>query len=103
MKHQMKQAIQFTMKSKSDYRKKILIENIFAFCADNASVNYGVHNSVYVNLKNENIAIVKANCLCHVIHNTAKYAFMKFPIDIENLAIKIYSYFSTSSKKKMVH
>lgn len=80
-------------------KKKLLIENIIAFGADNTSVNYGIHNSVYVNLKNENVAIIKANCLCHVIHNTAKYAFMKFPIDIENLVIKIYSHFSTSSKR----
>ena len=80
-------------------KNKLLIENVVAFGADNASVNYGIHNSVYVNLKNENIAIVKANCLCHVIHNTAKYAFVKFPIDIENLVIKMYSHFSTSSKR----
>ena len=80
-------------------KNRLLIENVVAFGADKASVNYGIHNSVYVNLKNENIAIVKANCLCHVIHNTAKYAFMKFPIDIENLLIKIYSHFSTSSKR----
>ena len=33
-------------------KNKLLIENVVAFGADNASVNYGIHDSVYVNLKN---------------------------------------------------
>ena len=48
------------------------INNLVAFGADNASINYGVHQSVYVNLTYENDSIIKANCLCHVIHNCAK-------------------------------
>jgi hypothetical protein len=85
--------------------KKIMIshnlkfENIISYAADNASVNYGIHNSVFKNFNSENRFIVKANCNCHVLHNAAKYGLMKLPLDIENLVIKIYNHFSVSSKR----
>jgi len=75
------------------------IENISGFCADNASVNYGIHKSVFQNLKYENDLILKANCNCHVIHNAAKFGLFKLSLDIENLVIKIYNHFSTSAVK----
>jgi hypothetical protein len=75
------------------------IENISGFCADNASVNYGIHKSVFQNLKNENDLILKANCNCHVIHNAAKFGLLKLSLDIENLVIKVYNHFSTSAIK----
>ena len=75
------------------------VNNIIAYTADNTSVNYGCHNSVYVNLQNEHSFIQKANCNCHIVHNTAKHALIKLPIDIENLVMKIYAHFATSAKR----
>ena len=50
-------------------------------------------------MRNENQKLLKANCHCHIIHNTAKYCFAKFPLDIENLIIKVYKHFSNSAKR----
>ena len=75
------------------------ISNVIAYGADNASLNYGIHKSVYVNLQNENNCIVKGNCNCHIIHNTAKYGLMKIPVDIENLVYKLYDHFKISAKR----
>jgi hypothetical protein len=80
-------------------KNNLQIKNIIAFGADNASVNYGINKSVYVNLKNENDLILKANCNCHIVHNTAKYCLMKISLDIENLVTKIFSHFSHSAKR----
>ena len=87
----------FLVKTLSE--NKLSVMKLSAFTGDNASVNYGVNNSVFVNLKNENPHIVKANCNCHVIHNTAKYSMLKLPFDIENLVLKIYSHFCISAKR----
>jgi hypothetical protein len=73
--------------------------DIIAYGADNASVNYGRHQSVFTKLLKENDKILKANCLCHVLHNTAKHGLIKYPLDVHNLVIKIYSHFSVSSKR----
>jgi hypothetical protein len=75
------------------------LKRVIAYGADNASVNYGKYNSVFQKFKQNSDHIIKANCNCHIIHNTAKYALLKFPLDIENLVIKIYSHFSVSSKR----
>lgn len=72
---------------------------MIAFTVDNASVNYGVNQSVYRNLKEENNSVIKANYNCHVLHNTIKYALLLLPFDIENLVLKIFSHFSISAKR----
>lgn len=73
------------------------IENVSAYSADNANVNYGKHNSVFLKLRELNKSILKANCNCHVIHNAAKHAFKKLSLDLETLVKKIYSEFSCST------
>lgn len=73
--------------------------DVIAYSGDNASVNYGKHHSIYENLKISNNCIVKANCNCHVLHNTAKHALLQLPFDIENIILKIYSHFSISAKR----
>jgi hypothetical protein len=75
------------------------IQNVIAFGADNPSVNYGINELVYVNLKNENDLILKANCNYHIVYNTAKYCLMKISLDIQNLVTKIFSHFSRSAKR----
>lgn len=75
------------------------MSQVTAYSADNASVNYGMHNSVFQKLKLENERIVKANCNCHVINNCVKNALNTLSCDIENIVIKSFNEFSTSAKK----
>lgn len=67
------------------------INNVSSFAADNASVNYGINNSVYQKLKLDNDKILKANCKCHILHNCTKYALNGIKFDVESLVLKIYS------------
>lgn len=75
------------------------ISDISSYSADNASVNYGVHNSVHKKLLDLNTGLIKANCNCHVIHNAGRNASKALSYDVENLVLKIYSEFSNSAKK----
>lgn len=75
------------------------IDQISAYSADNASVNYGIHNSVYQKLKAENEHVFKANCYCHVINNCVKYALKGLDVDVESIVMKIYNEFSSSALK----
>ncbi|KAH9628547.1 hypothetical protein HF086_001154 [Spodoptera exigua] len=75
------------------------MDQISAYSADNASVNYGAHNSVFQKLKEENNHIFKANCYCHVVNNCVKYALKGLDVDIESIVIKIYNEFSSSALK----
>jgi hypothetical protein len=75
------------------------VENILSYGADNASVNYGKHKSVFVNLQNENSYLIKGNCNAHILHNTAQHGLYQLPLDIDNLVKKIYAHFSTSAKR----
>ncbi|CAH0562981.1 unnamed protein product [Brassicogethes aeneus] len=84
---------------------KVLQENGFSWAsvsslsADNASVNYGIHNSVFQKLKIENPNILKANCKCHILHNCNKYALKALQFDVESLVLKDYSEFSAFAKR----
>uniref|UniRef100_A0A8C6TRT7 Uncharacterized protein n=1 Tax=Neogobius melanostomus TaxID=47308 RepID=A0A8C6TRT7_9GOBI len=78
------------------------VNQISAYGADNASVNYGRHNSVFQKLKEANPLIMKGNCKCHLIHNTVKTAnrvFSASGCDMEAFVLKVYSEFSCSAKK----
>lgn len=93
--------------SKDVFRKiKEVTENnglnltqITAYSADNASVNYGVNNSVFQKLRMTNDHLIKANCNCHVINNCVKYALKALSVDIESIIIKTFNEFSSSSTK----
>lgn len=77
-----------------------LSENqLVAYGADNASVNFGVHNSVYVHLKKNNPHIKPGHCHAHILHNTIKYGLKLMNYDVEALVLKVYAEFSSSSKK----
>jgi hypothetical protein len=56
----------------------LLIQKVSAFSQDNASVNYGMHSSVFQNLKNVNDGIIVANCPAHILHNAAKKSAEKW-------------------------
>lgn len=74
-------------------------KNMISFLADNASVNFGKHHSVYKLLKEKhNSSLIAANCLCHVLNNSIRQANKKLPYDIENLVIKVYNEFSVSAQ-----
>jgi hypothetical protein len=72
---------------------RLNINDLVAYGADNAYVNYRMNKSVFKKLKDENKFIAKSNCNCHLIHNTAKYGLSKLYLDVESLVIKIYSHF----------
>ncbi|GFX22456.1 uncharacterized protein TNCV_3600881 [Trichonephila clavipes] len=55
---------------------------VTAYGADNASVNFGVNNSVFQKLKSEkNNDIIAAHCNDHRFHNCAKNALKVMPVD----------------------
>ncbi len=85
---------------KSVFQKYDLqFDNLVAYGADNAALNYGKHQSVFMNLKNHNQNLIKGNCNCHVLHNCAKYGLMRIPLGIENLIYKLFNHFATSAKR----
>ncbi|XP_078542395.1 uncharacterized protein LOC144828172 [Lissotriton helveticus] len=59
------------------------MEQVAAYCGDNASVNYGRHHSVYQLLKGANGDILPANCSAHILHNCAKHAINGLSMDLE--------------------
>lgn len=74
-------------------------KNMISFSADNASVNFGKHHSIFKLLKDKhNPSLIGANCLCHVLNNSIRQANKKLPYDIENLVIKVYNEFSISAQ-----
>jgi hypothetical protein len=75
------------------------LENISSYSADNASVNFGKHNSVFKKLQQLNPSIQRANCPAHIKHNCAKQAPDKLDIDMESLVVKILHNFSSSAKR----
>ncbi|GFT49951.1 uncharacterized protein TNCV_4175791 [Trichonephila clavipes] len=74
---------------------------VTAYGADNASVNFGVNNSVFQTLKSEeNNDIIAAHCNDHIFHKCAKNALKVMPVDVENIAMKVFAEFSCSAKKR---
>ena len=57
-------------------KKGLNLCQISAYGADNASVNYGQHNSVYQKLQHKNSIVMKGNCKCHILHNATKAAVL---------------------------
>ncbi|KAK0132249.1 E3 ubiquitin-protein ligase TRIM39 [Merluccius polli] len=59
----------------------------------------GRYNSVFQKLKENNNCILKANCVAHIVHNSAKHAGDRLNIDIEYVVNKTFSHFSSSAKR----
>ncbi|KAJ8913403.1 hypothetical protein NQ315_008796, partial [Exocentrus adspersus] len=70
-----------------------------SYSADNASVNFGKHHSVYRLLKNENEHLVPVGCPAHMLHNASKNALDKCNFDVETLVLKVYCHFSSHAKR----
>ena len=75
------------------------VKNMSAYAADNASVNYGKHNSVYQKLKLSQKDVLPANCLAHILHNATRNAASSLDVDVENAVLKVYSHFSISASR----
>ncbi|GFW76342.1 uncharacterized protein TNCV_1581211 [Trichonephila clavipes] len=68
---------------------------VTAYGADNASVIFGVNNSVFQKLKSEeNNDIIAAHCNDHIFHNCSKNALKVMPVDVENIVMKVFAEFS---------
>ncbi|ROK35767.1 hypothetical protein DPX16_17510 [Anabarilius grahami] len=81
------------------------VSQISAYGADNASVNYGRHNSVFQKLREANPQIVKGNCKCHIINNTVKAANRVFSAggcDVEAFVLKSADKFYGSKAKQIL-
>uniref|UniRef100_H2ZSS9 DUF4371 domain-containing protein n=1 Tax=Latimeria chalumnae TaxID=7897 RepID=H2ZSS9_LATCH len=73
------------------------LDNVPAFGADNTNVNYGIHNSMYTDLKkHENL--LQGNCRAHIVHNAVRRALNELSVDIETVVLKVYGFFSVSAK-----
>ena len=80
-------------------------DKLVAFCADNASVNFGGVNqisgkNVFSRLKDSfNPSIIPIGCPAHICHNAAKKAGETLTIDAEAIVSKIASYFNGSTSR----
>lgn len=73
---------------------------VSGFSGDNCTANFGVHHSLFTNIKHKNPNIIKSNCHAHILHNCVKKVMDYLDIDVENLILKMYSYFSISAKRR---
>jgi len=64
------------------------VKNMSAYAADNASINYGKHNSVYQQLKQAQKDVLLANCLAHILHNATRYEAGSLDFEVENTVLK---------------
>ncbi|GFV07519.1 uncharacterized protein TNCV_2158481 [Trichonephila clavipes] len=81
--------------------KNVQLCRLTAYGVDNASVNFGVNNSVFQKLKSEeNNDIIAAHCNDNIFHNCAKNALKVMPVDVENIVMKVFAEFSCSAKKR---
>ena len=79
------------------------MENMIAFCADNAPVNFGGVNrcqgeNVFTKLKQYNSKLIPLGCPSHLVHKSAQIASDRaLSVDVESVALKIAWYFSGES------
>lgn len=83
--------------------RKLYIKNLTSYCADNANVNYGKHNSVFKLFQENNKNVLKANCSNHILHNATKHASDGLDVDIDfDHLTNMWTVFSISKKKRRV-
>lgn len=82
-------------KTAENYKIK---NQIVAYCADNAKINFGGEtrggmNNVFYRMKSQLSHLIGVGCTAHVVHNALKCACDGLPIEMENAAVKKYSHF----------
>uniref|UniRef100_A0A914CQ90 Uncharacterized protein n=1 Tax=Acrobeloides nanus TaxID=290746 RepID=A0A914CQ90_9BILA len=81
----------------------LLLENLIAYCGDNANVNFGGPNrlgekNVFRMLKNEiGRELIGVGCGGHVIHNAACHGAYQLEVNVERFCLSIRAYFTASS------
>ena len=78
------------------------LKYILSYSADNASVNYGKHPSVFQKLKQQNNNIVPANCNCDVMNNTIKYALKAFSLMLSLLSLNVIIHSGLQQQSQMI-
>ena len=74
---------------------------MIAYCDDNTNPNFGgkarkgTNNIFYELNENLNQNIIGVGYATHIIHNAVQTAADLMPVEVENIVIKIYSYFYT--------
>jgi hypothetical protein len=72
------------------------IEDIVAFCADNANTNFGGVarkglNNVFAKMCTQrDRTIIGIGCAAHILHNAMQTAADLLPIDVESIVVKMY-------------
>ncbi|XP_054834912.1 uncharacterized protein LOC129329386 [Eublepharis macularius] len=75
------------------------VNRMSSYMIDNASVDFGKHWSVFQDLKQLNGGLIQVGCMGHVIHNCLKKGMRALSFDVETFILKVYSEFSSSTKK----
>lgn len=85
---------------KSLEQYKLSLHNVSGLSADNTNSNFGVHHSLYTNMKNLVPDLIKGNCHAHIVHYCVRHAMNFLSQDIENVVLKIYAHFSHSAVRR---
>ncbi|XP_077187047.1 uncharacterized protein LOC143834264 [Paroedura picta] len=75
------------------------VTRMASYMIDSASVDFGKHWSVFQDLKQLNGGLIQVGCMGHVIHNCLRKAMRALSFDVETFVLKVYSEFSSSTKK----
>ncbi|XP_047999563.1 uncharacterized protein LOC125236694 [Leguminivora glycinivorella] len=78
----------------------LTFDRVSGLSGDNINANFGIHHSLFTNIKNLSPHLLKGNCHAHIIHNTVKHAMGILNCDVENIVLKIYSHFSSSACRR---
>ncbi|CAK9298347.1 unnamed protein product [Gordionus sp. m RMFG-2023] len=68
-----------------------------AFCADNASVNFG--KTKVTELRQHNNELIPIGCICHILHNSCKKAMNVLSVDVKIIVMKCFNELSSSTKR----
>ena len=84
----------------STLEKHNISSKCIAVSGDNCITNFGGKqrtgtNNVFSKLKTNGLPnLIAIGCPAHILHNDIQFGFDGLPIDLENLIMKIYNYFS---------
>ena len=87
-----KQIMSFILSSMEE--KKLDVQQLTSFCADNAPVNFGGSNqggknNVFFHLWQQKTYLIPVGCPGHILHNAADKGAERLTVDIETIVLKI--------------